>query len=82
MSWILLQMLRLLGTQRSASVWLSGSHVFGVWVLHAGVRKLDSSRDVFSWAMLGSTVDTCSASARDAYWTIFTYFLRCRGLDC
>ena len=36
--------------------------------------ELDSSGDLFSLAMLGSTLDTCSASVRGAFWTIFKFF--------
>ena len=45
-------------------VLVSGSHVFGVWVLHLEYSEFDSTGDVaFARdAMLGSTVDTCSAS--------------------
>ena len=51
--------------------WLFGSHVFGVWVLHAEYRKLDCSCS-YSCAKLGSTVDTCSATVRLG--RIYTHF--------
>ena len=48
-----------------------------VWVLL--VSKLDSCGDAMG-AILGSTVDTCSASASRGSLTNFTYFPRCGGL--
>ena len=50
----------------------------------AGVRVQESWilwEISFRGQMLGSTVDTCSASVRDVFWTILTYFPRCRGLE-
>ena len=57
-----------------------GSTVDGlrcVWVLP--VSKLEFRRDA-AGAILGSTVDTCPASASRGSLTNFTYFPRCGGL--
>ena len=59
---------------------MPGSPVDGprrVWVLP--VSKLDFRGDVMG-AILGSTVDTCSASVSRGSLTNFTYFPRCGGL--
>ena len=42
---------------------LASDYLFCAWVLPCGVRRLEPLGDDSSWgAMLGSTVDTCSAS--------------------
>ena len=49
------------------SGFVSSSHTSCVWVLLVEYRKLNSSGDsVVIRAALGSTVNTCSASLRDA----------------
>ena len=47
---------------------VSGSHVFGVWVLHVvcGIGFFMRCSILYG-AMLGSTVDTCSASVLGAF---------------
>ena len=69
------------GFARAVGTWKHGSLFLDVWVLHVEYRKLHSSGDLCSGGNVGSTVDTCSPSVRDALWTIFTYFPRCRGLE-
>ena len=60
----------------------SGSLVSRCLGVARGLQVLGSSGDAFLWdAMLGSTVNTCSASVRDVLWTNCTHFLRCCELE-
>ena len=74
---------RVVHTRKFGAFFVAALYLAVLFQVSGCCQVLDVSGDAaFLWgAMLDSTLNTCSASVWDAFWTNCTQFLRCSGLE-